>query len=894
MAEPTWQETLAHSWRHSQDATNPADKLRWLQRVHRLSPTDPLALAALAAATLQAGDAAAAAAHFEALALVAPGAAQPGLAACYYVLGQPGAARVALARALQTAVPDPALAEAIAPGDWCGLWLDGTVAAPDGTRISLDGAPAGRRLPPGWAGAQQVECVGPNGPLVGSPLPVALTRLEAFADWTLDGVVGWAWYPADPAHPAVVTIEADGTLLQIEATAPLDGQSGLFRPRRFAVALPGAKRVAVRDAQGRHVLGSPLIRTPARPVTRRRRIPPATGVAIVIPVHGGLDHVRACLASVLATVPDDVPVLVIDDASPGPGMGAALASFGDRIRVTRLPDNVGFPGAANVGIRLAAGRDVVLLNSDTLVPPGWLGRLRAAAHAGPDIGSATPLSNDATILSVPDVAGGNPVPGAAATAEWDRLAQAANGDTIMDIPTGIGFCMYLRRDCLEQVGLLREDAFAQGYGEENDWCWRARRAGWRHVAALGVFVGHVGGQSFGAGRVHLLRRNLALLNRLHPGYDAAIAAFVAADPLAPARQRMDARRWADGRRPGAVVLITHAGGGGVDRAVATRCATLAKQGLRAIVLRPGLMVQDGAAPGRYPALRYRPGDSPAALLRDDGVMHIELHHRRGHAPDVLDLARELGVPVHTVLHDYAAFCQQIALTGPGRRYCGEPDVAGCTACVGQLGTKLEETITMEALLARSAMDLAGRVSAPSHDAARRIGRHFPGVVPVVTPWEPDPAPCPPAPVRGPRIVVPGAIGVEKGYDVLLACALDARARTLPLEFVVVGYSIDDIALIAAGVWVTGPYAEAEAEALIRAQGAALAFVPSIWPETWCYALTAAWQAGLHAAAFDLGAPAERIRANGRGMLLPLGLPAPAINDALLAAIDPARHRTEPY
>ena len=84
------------------------------------------------------------------------------------------------------------------------------------------------------------------------------------------------------------------------------------------------------------------------------------------------------------------------------------------------------------------------------------------------------------------------------------------------------------------------------------------------------------------------------------------------------------------------------------------------------------------------------------------------------------------------------------------------------------------------------------------------------------------------------------------------------------------------------VGITGPYREEEAEALIRAQAAHLALIPSIWPETWCFALSEAWRAGLAVAAFDIGAQAERIRATGRGWLLPLGMPAHRLNDALLS------------
>ena len=142
----------------------------------------------------------------------------------------------------------------------------------------------------------------------------------------------------------------------------------------------------------------------------------------------------------------------------------------------------------------------MLLNSDTLVAPGWLERLRQAAYAAPDIGTATPLSNSASILSYPGPAEANPMSDIADTARLTMLAHKANAGSVVDIPVAVGFCMYIRRDCLDSVGLFRTDLFAQGYGEENDFCLRARHLGWRHVAAPGVFVAHAGGALVRAGR----------------------------------------------------------------------------------------------------------------------------------------------------------------------------------------------------------------------------------------------------------------------------------------------------------------------------------------------------------------------------------------------------------
>jgi glycosyltransferase involved in cell wall biosynthesis len=130
--------------------------------------------------------------------------------------------------------------------------------------------------------------------------------------------------------------------------------------------------------------------------------------------------------------------------------------------------------------------------------------------------------------------------------------------------------------------------------------------------------------------------------------------------------------------------------------------------------------------------------------------------------------------------------------------------------------------------------------------------------------------------------VVGAIGIEKGFDVLLACARDVSRRKLKLEFRLVGHSCDDARLLATGcVHITGRYEEEEVVGLIRAQRAQLAFLTSLWPETWCYTLTQCWRAGLDVAAFDIGAPAERIRRTGRGWLFPLSLPPAAMSKRLL-------------
>lgn len=818
-----------------------------------------------------------------------------------------------------------------------------------------------------WRAAREIGVRANGRHLLGSPIDVrAIRRIEGCVG-VLDGALeGWAWHPADPTIDPVMTVSAaSGEELTLIASDPSDDaplSMLLGRPRRFHLASDRLRGMAspfhLRGADGVDLLGSPLDPTreqcsaaaaaralrakfPAGPrrahniaaeplavpadiigpvppvgVDRRRRIP-----NVVIPVYGNGAVVRACLESVLATVSSPSRIIVIDDATPDRKLATHLAQLARhrQIRLIRHIRNRGYPISANAGLRASAGRDVVLLNSDTIVAPSWLERLRDIAYGAPDIGTVSPLSNNGTILSYPRCDESNAMPDIAATARLARQADRANRGVAVELPIAAGFCMYLRRDCLDAVGAFREDVFAQGYGEEHDFCLRARHLGWRHVAAPGVFVAHRGAQSFGRAGGALRARNQAVLDRLHPGYEALVTTHLRQDPLAPARRRLDLVRWR-AARPGnsaSALLITHTHGGGVEHCVAASCAAHLDTGVRPIVLRPtlcadgtpGAVLGLGVADG-FPNLRFAlPVELPdlAMVLRGTGLREVELHHLLGHHAAILELIAMLRVPYDLHVHDYALICPRIALVGRERRYCGEPAIATCEACIADLGSISGEAISVAALRQRSGRLLAGarRVVAPSADAATRLRRHFPMIEVQTVPhgddsalsdatiesrpgWGDDALQAAPNARRSgrgtARICVIGAIGVEKGYEILLACARDASERDLKLEFVVVGHTIDDGRLLDTGrVFVTGGFRPAEAVPMIRAQDAALAWLPSVWPETWCFTLSEAWRAGLPVVAFDLGAQAERIRHTGRGVLLPLGLPTAAINSALLAA-----------
>jgi len=263
-------------------------------------------------------------------------------------------------------------------------------------------------------------------------------------------------------------------------------------------------------------------------------------VDIVIPVHRGEAETRACLQSVLAArlrTPHEV--VVIDDASPEPGISSWLRTLASEGRITLIAHaaNRGFVATANEGMALHALRDVVLLNSDTEVADGWLDRIAAHAATNDDAGTVTPFSNNATICSYPQANVANALPAGETTASLDRAFARANRGRAEEIPTAVGFCMYITRRCIERVGVFDEARYGAGYGEEVDFCMRASRAGFRHLVAADVFVLHVGEVSFGGSGLERRAKAQATVDALYPEFQPRVRDFIARDPLAQLRRR---------------------------------------------------------------------------------------------------------------------------------------------------------------------------------------------------------------------------------------------------------------------------------------------------------------------------------------------------------------------
>ena len=156
------------------------------------------------------------------------------------------------------------------------------------------------------------------------------------------------------------------------------------------------------------------------------------------------------------------------------------------------------------------------------------------------LATITPWSNNAEICSFPQFCQANPMPTAGELQALARAARHLQDEPAMDLPTAVGFAMWVRREAWDQLGGFDQATFGKGYGEENDFCFRAAGHGWRNVLCPSAYVAHEGHASFVDTGHRPGGENLARLCARYPDYNARIASFIDADPIRPLREKFSA------------------------------------------------------------------------------------------------------------------------------------------------------------------------------------------------------------------------------------------------------------------------------------------------------------------------------------------------------------------
>jgi len=625
-------------------------------------------------------------------------------------------------------------------------------------------------------------------------------------------------------------------------------------------------------------------------------------VCIVIPVFNAPDELRACLQSVVENTQNCDQIIAINDASSDRRVESILEHFKNKyaVEVFCNDKNLGFTGTVNRGFELAGRSDVLLLNADTIVTSGWLERLQLAAYSEARVGTATPVSNNAGAFSVPLAGKKNDIPNVGLEVFARAIAQTSLF-RYPKTPTGNGFCMYIRRDCLDEAGLFDAEAFPVGYGEENDFCMRAGSNGWAHVVDDSTYIYHVRSASFGEEQKQgLLKAGREVIDARYPNYGSAARAFVNSDDMVEVRSNVSrvahAISAADAQVKPRVLYVIPAlsAQGGTPQTNQDLMQAIGDR-VETFLLRSNSASLElfSFRDGEYVPLEYARLDSPLSAFPHRSEQYDEIfsewlvkyqfdlvhvRHIAFHSLGLIHMAKALSIPVIFSFHDFYTICPTVKLLDENRTFCG----GVCTQTPGDCQPDLWADAEFPRLknaavldwrkMLESTLGVCDCLVTTADSAKSLVLKNFPGLkdkpfaviphgrdfscfaddtVPSIQDDEPI------------RILVPGSIGFAKGAGVLTELA--AAASDQNIEIHVLGRITEGGPI--PGVVEHGAYTRDDFVARVMEIRPHLGAVLSIWPETFCHTLTEQWAAGVPVVGFDFGAVAERIRGSGAGWIL---------------------------
>lgn len=331
-----------------------------------------------------------------------------------------------------------------------------------------------------------------------------------------------------------------------------------------------------------------------------------TAIDIVVPVFNALEDVKACLGSVRDRRDGfRVNVVVVNDGSDGK-TSSWLREFCQSTNGFKLLEhdrNRGYTHAVNTGLRASASPYVITLNSDAIVSEGWLKGMLRCMMSAPEVGIVGPLSNAASWQNVPELYDKqgkfavNGLPSGLSPDDMARLVACVSRREYPRTNFVNGFCFMVRREVINQIGYMDDQAFPVGYGEENDFCIRAHDAGFALAIADDSYVFHSKSRSFGhEQRQELSRQGSAALRKKHGSekFEKLVREVKKTDRMDTVRRRIreavdrqcgEAVRWV-GREFSVLYLLPVEGGGGGAHSVVQEAMDLRRIGIFAKVAVP--------------------------------------------------------------------------------------------------------------------------------------------------------------------------------------------------------------------------------------------------------------------------------------------------------------------
>lgn len=624
-------------------------------------------------------------------------------------------------------------------------------------------------------------------------------------------------------------------------------------------------------------------------------------VDIIIPIYNGFDTLVPCIESVLKHTDLSINRLIlINDKSPDERVNIYLTSLGyvatSNIIIIENETNLGFVKNVNLGMSMSR-HDVLLLNSDTLVTKGWLEKIVTCANSDLQIATVTPFSNNASLCSTSTFTDMDDMPEGISVDEYGALIERVSLKMYPTIPVGVGFCMYIKRYVLDEIGDFDVATFAKGYGEECDFCYRAIEFGYRHVLCDDTFVWHKGNQSFTTKeKQEFIESHQQILNKRYPKQTTAAHHFIDYNPIYYLQNNINLALMVENGRPNILYLLH----------LDFKASGMNPTGGTQIHVKE--LVQFMRTDHNCYVLSYDRSDLLLSVYSDIGEseyrFHLEettgfplyhnklyeenirnilsafkielihVHHVQNHTMDLFSCAEELGIPVIMTIHDFYAVCPKINLLNHKNEYCQDirtPDM--CEICFKNIFQGYHNSLEKWQGEFFEALRRCRLLIYPNVSGKNILLESYPEyrAKSIVVEHGMDIEVCNSRNLtvedKAINIAFIGGLAPYKGSR--LAIDLISNVRHTSIKWHIFGNIGDGLleSLEQDNLVKHGYYQRQDIVSLLVENNIHLVCIFSIWPETFCFTLSEAWAAGVPALVTDIGALGERMRKHGGGWLI---------------------------
>lgn len=634
---------------------------------------------------------------------------------------------------------------------------------------------------------------------------------------------------------------------------------------------------------------------------------------IIIPIYNAYDCLAPCIDSVIKNTDlENNRLILIDDKSPDKKVLPLLEKYANDKNIILLTNskNKGFVGTVNKGMRYSKENDVLLLNSDTEVTENWLEKIKKCAYSEKQIATVTPLSNNATFASVPFCFEPNDIPDGLTLEEMAKKVENSALNLNLETPTGHGFCLYIKRTVLDEIGLFDEETYGRGYGEENDFCFRAIDAGYKNVICDNTYILHKESQSFSDAKTELIKQGLEALSKRYPNYKNRLDLWCQSKKVSIIGNNLCYEMGKNQDKPNVLFVIhdfvdikNNIGGTSLHVFDIIRNLrnyfnfhVLTPEGSHFKLYSYWANIEEYSTIvypkvtqiSEYPFFNADYKKMVLEIIDKFNINIAHIHHLIGNYFDLFDALKERKIYTIITLHDYYSVCLRINKLYKNRIYCDNPTIEKCAECMENNDIDVKRSLNLIKKWRyywHEYLKQCDYIICPSEAAKNEINRTYPDININVIEHGVD--------IKkkeydfnitdgNSNVAFVGAIGIHKGSNILRELVKTRKSNFFNIHL----FGKIDIPMNSHKNFINhGRYMREDLPELLKKNKIKVVCLFSTWPETYSYTLTEAVASGVPVIAFDFGAIAERIKKYNLGWTIPICSDVDSIIDKIKEIFD---------